>query len=331
VTAFLPTSPLVPWFLLGGLALTLLVGFVIVRIRSGTVARALAWGQAVALVAAVERACAREPPGLRMLAIIAFLLYAMKTVVLVEWAGEGHRLSPAGHLAFAAAWPGMRPALFRSLGGPAVPEARERIVRGALALAAGSALIVLARAVWAGSGTYTRGVSLLLATLPLLTGLSLILHFGLFSLIVGLWRLAGVPCEPLFRAPLRSKSLREFWSRRWNLAFSEMTALTVFRPVTKALGRPAGTMAAFLFSGLLHELAISLPVRAGFGGPLLYFAFHGAAVLLEGHFERTGRTFLTGPLASRLWVGAWLLLPLPILFHPPFLQGVVWPLLGSPR
>jgi alginate O-acetyltransferase complex protein AlgI len=219
----------------------------------------------------------------------------------------------------------MRPALFRSLGGEALPGVRRLVARGALWLLAGLALVGLARAVWAGSR------SLLLATLPLLTGLSLILHFGLFSIAAGLWRLAGVPCEPLFRAPLRSKSLREFWSRRWNRAFSEMTALAVFRPLAKALGRPAGTMAAFLFSGLLHELAISLPVRAGFGGPLLYFAFHGAAVLLEGRFERTGRTFLAGPWASRVWVGAWLLLPLPILFHPPFLQGVVWPLLGSPR
>jgi alginate O-acetyltransferase complex protein AlgI len=323
LNAYLPTSPFLPWLLLAGLVATLLLGLVIVRVRSAGVARGLAWGQAVALVAVVERSCVREPPGVRMLAIIAFLLYAMKTVVLVEWARQGHRLSPGRQLAFAAGWPGMRPALFRTLRGPTLPGACRLVARSALWLIAGLALVGLARAVWVGSR------SLLLATVPLLTGLSLILHFGLFGLTVGLWRLLGVPCEPLFRAPLRSRSLREFWARRWNLAFSEMTALAVFRPVTERLGRSVGTMAAFLFSGLLHELAISLPVKAGFGGPLLYFALHGVAVLLEGHLDKKGVSFLASPWASRLWVVAWLVLPLPILFHPPFLHGVVWPLLGT--
>jgi alginate O-acetyltransferase complex protein AlgI len=311
LSAYLPTSPLVAWVLVGGLAATLLLGLAIVRIRSHAVARAVAWGLAVALVAAVERFCVSEPPGLRMLAIIAFLLYAMKTVVLVEWAREGHRLSPGRQLAFAAGWPGMRPALFRALGGPAAPGAGRLLARGAGWLVAGLALIVLARVVWTGSR------SLLLATLPLLMGLSLVLHFGLFSLAAGCWRLAGIPSEPLFRAPLRSTSLREFWARRWNLAFSEMTALAVFRPLTARFGRSMATMGAFVFSGVLHELAISLPVRAGFGGPLLYFALHAAAVLLEDRFG-----------SSRLRTIAWLLLPLPVLFHPPFLAGVIWPLLG---
>jgi alginate O-acetyltransferase complex protein AlgI len=30
---------------------------------------------------------------------------------------------------------------------------------------------------------------------------------------------------------------------------------------------------------------------------------------------------------GRLWTVFWLVLPLPLLFHRPFLAGVVWPLL----
>jgi hypothetical protein len=33
---------------------------------------------------------------------------------------------------------------------------------------------------------------------------------------------------------------------------------------------------------------------------------------------------------GRAWALAWLVLPLPILFHRPFLAGVLWPLLGIP-
>jgi alginate O-acetyltransferase complex protein AlgI len=31
---------------------------------------------------------------------------------------------------------------------------------------------------------------------------------------------------------------------------------------------------------------------------------------------------------GRVWTLAWLALPLPILFHPPFLRAVVWPIAG---
>jgi hypothetical protein len=48
----------------------------------------------------------------------------------------------------------------------------------------------------------------------LLPGLSLVLHFGVFNLLAGAWRLAGVDCRPLFLAPLESTSLAEFWGRR---------------------------------------------------------------------------------------------------------------------
>jgi alginate O-acetyltransferase complex protein AlgI len=34
------------------------------------------------------------------------------------------------------------------------------------------------------------------------------------------------------------------------------------------------------------------------------------------------------PWVGRAWTLAWLVLPLPILFHRPFLGGVLWPPIG---
>ena len=106
-----------------------------------------------------------------------------------------------------------------------------------------------------------------------------------------------------------------------------MTALGVYRPLRGLLGKGGATGAAFLCSGLLHELAISVPVKAGFGLPLAYFALHGLLVLVEGRLERTRWAVAGWGRLSHAWVIGWLALPLPILFHPPFLRGVVWPLI----
>jgi alginate O-acetyltransferase complex protein AlgI len=152
------------------------------------------------------------------------------------------------------------------------------------------------------------------------------LHFGLCHLLAGAWRLAGVAAQPLFRAPLQAESLGEFWARRWNLGFSEMTTVAVYRPLGARLGRTPALAASFALSGLLHELAISVPVRAGFGLPLLYFLLHGVLVLVERTLAKSGHP-LEG-WVGRAWTLAWLVLPLPLLFHRPFLAGVVWPLVG---
>src|SRR2546430_13229225 len=47
-------------------------------------------------------------------------------------------------------------------------------------------------------------------------GIILTLHFGLFHLLAIGWRAAGLDAEPIMEAPLRSKSVSEFWGRRWN-------------------------------------------------------------------------------------------------------------------
>lgn len=294
------------------LAATLGLALLITRLRSPRLARRASWALVLLALGSAHRVTAGQPPGFRMLIVIAGLLYAMKAVVSIEAAAqEGTRLPPLRWMAFATLWPGMRPGLFVHLQPPR-PGARALLARGIVHIAFGASLLLLARLAWNATG------SAILATVALLPGLSLLLHFGAFDALAGLWRQAGADCAPLFRAPLRSRSLGEFWARRWNLAFSEMTALVVYRPVSGAAGRRAGLLAAFLLSGLLHEAAISLPVGAGFGGPLLYFAIHGLLTQVERERGSFGRV---GTLAS-------LALPLPLLFHAPFLRGVVWPLLG---
>src|SRR5262245_57211861 len=257
-----------------------------------------------------------------MLALITVLLYGMKAVATVHGRDAGEApLSPLRWLAFAALWPGMRPAEFRGLGGGTATGARRLIVRGLGWLAVGFSLVALARLAWLRTGDRT------LVTLALLPGLSLVLHFGLFSLAAGVWRSLGADCRTGFRAPHRSTSLREFWSRRWNVAFSEMTAVAVHQPVSRRVGRAAGVVASFAFSGVLHELAISVPVRAGFGLPTLYFLLHGGLVVVESALA--GWPVDRRPWMGRLWTVAWLVLPLPLLFHRPFLTGVLWPIVGA--
>jgi len=81
--------------------------------------------------------------------------------------------------------------------------------RGLQNCAAGAVLIVIANALGARW-----------ATLLLLVGISLVLHFGLFTLSTAAFRTAGCRCRLLFDAPLRARTLDEFWSRRWNTGFA---------------------------------------------------------------------------------------------------------------
>ena len=69
-----------------------------------------------------------------------------------------------------------------------------------------------------------------------------------------------------------------------------MTAIAIYQPLVRRAGRRAALAASFLGSGLLHELAISVPVRAGYGLPTAYFALHGVLLMAEGRLARAGHT-----------------------------------------
>jgi hypothetical protein len=322
MSAYVPTelTAIVPVAL--ALLAGLVAGYALLRAPT-TVARAIGWAALVLGTLWIERVVAHQPPGVRMIALVAFALLVMKVLVAIEeLAGGMAPLSLAAWLGFAAAWIGMQPRLFSAKHAARLPGAGALARRGGVHVILGAGLLLLASASW------VRGHSHLLATLLLLPAVSLIVHFGMCNLLAGAWRRVGVACESLFVAPLYAQSLGEFWGRRWNLAFSEMTASVVYRPLSARLGKGPALMASFALSGVLHEMAISVPVRAGLGLPLLYFLLHGALVLVERALARSGRPIAGTP--GRVWTLVWLAAPLPLLFHRAFLAGVVWPLAGIP-
>jgi alginate O-acetyltransferase complex protein AlgI len=89
-------------------------------------------------------------------------------------------------------------------------------------------------------------------------------------------------------------------------------------------------MAALIASGLVHELVISVPAGGGYGGPTLFFAVQGGAMLVER--SGPGRAASLGQgLPGRAFAAAILIAPAYFLFHPPFIREIVLPLLQDWR
>lgn len=183
------------------------------------------------------------------------------------------------------------------------------------------------------------GLALLLAVVPVLPedqsyllgwtgmwGIVFLLHFGLFDLMACVWQRVGLRAVAIMNWPVASQSLAEFWGRRWNLAFRDLTARYIFRPLASDRGAVVAMLAGFIASGLIHDLIISVPAGGGYGLPTIYFVIQGLALLIER--SRAGRALglgrgLRGRLAALLVV----VLPCPLLFHPWFVCGVMHPFL----
>jgi alginate O-acetyltransferase complex protein AlgI len=161
-----------------------------------------------------------------------------------------------------------------------------------------------------------------------MTGMIMILHFGLFELTSLGWRAFRVDAPPIMNRPLRSTSVSEFWARRWNAAFNDLAVRLVFRPAARHTTVFTATLIAFAVSGLVHELVISLPAGAGFGLPTAYFLFQGLGVLVER--SPAGKRLRLGNVAAG-WVFTMLVVAGPafFLFHPAFVRHVILPLMRS--
>lgn len=299
----------------------LLVGYFL-PLLDKHVARTLSWLIAIATVFYSVLITSEEPTLYRMIAIVSLQLLSMKAIVAVETYSHRNNLSFLQWCAFSLGWFGMRPVLFEHLPARPLPFLN-LIFKGLLRIAGGFVLIYLSSVV---DNYFNRDY--FLSELLLLTGLSLILHFGILNLSTAVWRAFGVDARELFKSPYKSKSLKEFWGKRWNIAFSEMTSVIAYRPLKEKVSPSAAIILSFLLSGLLHEIAISFPVNSGYGLPMLYFSIHAFLIYIEGT-SRLVMKITSHPVLSHAWVFVWLIVPMPLLFHADFIQFVLIPLRES--
>jgi len=298
----------------------LVIGYVIPSIKNIQAARIVGWMMVIGTAVFSIVLTSDASPTYRMIAIASLQLLSMKVIVMVESYRGKSGLNVIQWLAFSLGWFGMRPRLFEAFPSKPLDDVTPFILKGISRIIIG--LLLLLASVYIQkefSSIY------FLYELFMLVGLSFILHFGILNLSTASWRFSGVDVKELFRSPYKARSLKEFWGKRWNMAFSEMTAIVVYKPLKVTYGIPLAMIASFLVSGLLHEIAISFPVKMGYGLPFLYFVLHGIAMYAEGKISLI-KQITAHPILSHVWVFAWLILPMPLLFHHEFIVEVVEPL-----
>ena len=249
------------------------------------------------------------PRWIIMTLIAAMLFYTGKAATLIH-AGMGGTLRslPAWKLGgYLFAWPGMD---FRAwCTRPARPAKSETLwILGNMALG-GILLWVVAR----------HCTSPLAAGWGGMTGLILLVHFGVLHFAAVFWRRVGMNVKPIMKNPAGATSVADFWGRRWNLAFRDVAHLFIFRPVARRWGNKAALWTSFAVSGLVHELVISVPAGVGFGLPTGYFLLQALGIILEKQLK--SRTLLRRWLLTHAFTA----LPAFYLFHPPFVERVMLP------
>ena len=252
------------------------------------------------------------------LVISTFLLLGVvKCAVALRRSREDVRsFSLLGLACYFLAWPGADMAPFKTRHAPEEDAAKrlpqaQALFRGATCAVAGASSLV-------ALGWFAYSLSSQFLGWATIAALLLTVHFGVGEMLPWVYNQLGFRVGSLFRSPLASQSLTDFWSRRWNLAFVEMNTLLFLRPFRKRLGAVGAIFATFVLSGLFHEIALSFPAGGGWGGPLGYFLLHGALCILV--------VPRLGAVANRVLAWAAILLPLPILFHAPVRETLVVPL-----
>lgn len=228
--------------------------------------------------------------------------------------------SAARSFAYLAAWPGMDAEAFLDANKtPGKPTALEWLWAAAKTVL-GVALL------WAVARRIPEEQSLLRGWVGLF-GLIFLLHFGSFHLIALFWQSVGVDAAPIMSKPILSKTLSEFWGKRWNLGFRQLAHEFIFRPLHRRTGVVVAGLLVFVVSGLIHDLVISLPARGGYGLPTGYFILQGLGVTLER--SALGRKL--GLQNGAGWIFMLIVTAAPAfwLFHPPFVLRVILPFMHA--
>jgi len=253
--------------------------------------------------------------------ILSFTIY-LSLKWLTWWSARLRIAHPAWRsIAYLVAWPGMDPEAFL--------DVRQRVPRPASStwLRPSFETILGVILLWIVPRSLPQEQPLLRGWIGMF-GLILLLHFGAFHLVALLWQSLGIKAEPIMSAPLRSRSLGDFWGKRWNLGFRQLAHELIFRPLHRKLGADAAGLLVFMISGLIHDLVISLPARGGYGLPTLYFLLQGTGITAER--SRFGKRLGLGH-GIRGWFFMMVFLTAPVywLFHPWFVLRVILPFMRA--
>jgi hypothetical protein len=133
---------------------------------------------------------------------------------------------------------------------------------------------------------------------------------GFFELI---YRCCGLKPPKLHDHPILSRSVTEFWGRRWNRVVGSWLFASFYRPLA-ARGRPhLGTLAAFTASALLHLYFTWVAVGLEHG--LTMAAFFVVQVPLMFLEERWEQRRWRSPI-RRAWTFGWLCVTSPLFVAP---------------
>ncbi|KAM0873158.1 hypothetical protein ACQ4PT_038205 [Festuca glaucescens] len=132
----------------------------------------------------------------------------------------------------------------------------------------------------------------------------------------------GLDLEPQFDRPYLSSSLRDYWGRRWNLSVPAVLRPCVYRPVRAWLGSaPAGVLATFVVSGLMHELMICyITLRPPTGEATVLFVLHGACAVAETWWARHDKWWRPPRLAATPLALVFVTTTAFCLFFPPIMR-----------
>jgi hypothetical protein len=169
-------------------------------------------------------ACRNLLPAWVFMWILSFAIF-ISLKWLTWWKARLRVAHPAWRSpAYLLAWPGMDAETFLDASRHVPPPAPIGWLRAIFKTILGAILL------WVVTRSIPQEEPLLRGWVALL-GLILLLHFGTFQIIALFWKSVGVNAKAIMSAPLRSTSLGEFWGKRWNLGFHQLSHELIFRPL----------------------------------------------------------------------------------------------------
>lgn len=294
-----------------------LIGFYLSKLERKSVSKKIVWFIPFIAVAFGYMSLTSTHPAINMLALITPLFIGMKNVAIVFRYSTYSKLNFLQWFVFCLIWVDMDPIPFENFGKKTKQlDFKNHFKNGLLCIAIGLIYLLVLATIY-----YKKLAPPNIVCLFSFAGFILIFHSGIFNLLTAFYRFIGVDVSSLMNSPLKSASLSEFWGKRWNLAFIQMTKTTLFLPLSKFVRPQFAFIIAFFLSGIFHEIAISLPVNKGFGLPTCYFLLQTILILIEKSFIKK-----TNNSVGRIWTILCLILPFPLLFHKAFLLEIILPL-----